>query len=136
MSFEILEHTADVGIRGTGATPEEAFASVAEGLASLMGAWFPGEGEERPVRVEAADREALLAAWVDELLYLHEAGDAVFGSFRVERVGEGELEAVVAVAPRAGRELEDVGVKAATFHRLRVAEEPDGTWEARIYLDV
>jgi SHS2 domain-containing protein len=133
--FEILEHTADVGIRAHGSTIEEAFAGAAEGLADLMGAWFPGEGHERPIEVEAADRPALLVAWIDELLFLHEAEDAVFGGFDVDGVSSDRLRARVLVAARGSRELEDVGIKAATYHRLRA--EPDGAgWVAQIYVDV
>jgi Archease protein family (MTH1598/TM1083) len=45
--FELLEHTADVGIRARGATLEEAFEQATLGLAEVMGAlapsgWSPG----------------------------------------------------------------------------------------------
>jgi SHS2 domain-containing protein len=135
-SFEILEHTADVGLQGRGTTLEEAFAGVGEGLATLLGAWFPGEGKEQGVHVEAQDLESLLAAWVDELVYLHETEDVVFGGFGVQGVSEQGLEAQVRTAPRRDRELEGVGVKAATYHRLQVGQEADDSWFARIYLDV
>lgn len=134
--FEILEHTADVGLRALAPTCEEAFEAVGEGLAQLMGAWFPGEGAEREVAATGADRPALLAAWVDELLYLHEAEDAVFGGFTVQRVHDDVLGALVTVAARAGRDLDGVGVKAATYHRLRMEETAHGEWLAEIYLDV
>jgi SHS2 domain-containing protein len=132
---ELLEHTADVGIRARGSTPEEAFAAVAEGLAELMGAWLPGRGHERKVEVEAADRPALLVAWVDELLFLHESEDAVFGAFDVDGVTDERLRARVLVSARGDRDLEDVGIKAGTYHRLRVEPEGGG-WLAQIYLDV
>jgi SHS2 domain-containing protein len=135
-TFEILEHTADVGLQGRGTSLEEAFAGVGEGLATTLGAWFPGEGEERWAHVEAQDLESLLAAWVDELVYLHETEDVVFGGFGVHRVSDQGLEAQVRVAPRGARDLEGIGVKAATFHRLQVGREADGSWFARIYLDV
>jgi SHS2 domain-containing protein len=134
-THEILEHTADVGILSRGSTIEEAFAAAAEGLAELTGAWFPGEGRERPVEVRGADREALLVSWLDELLFLHEAEDAVFGGFDVDGVSDDRLRARVLVAGRAGRDLEDVGIKAATYHRLKVEPNEDG-WVAQIYLDV
>jgi SHS2 domain-containing protein len=134
--FEILEHTADVGLRARGATPEEAFSGVAEGLATLLGGWFPGDGTEQRVHVEGEDLESLLAAWVDELLYLHEVQDVVFGGFNVEHVSERALDARVRVTPRRERELEGVGVKAATYHQLEVGRDGDGSWFARIYLDV
>ena len=52
--FELLEHTADVGIRARGATLEEAFEQATLGLAVVLGAlmaggsggrrgWSPGE---------------------------------------------------------------------------------------------
>jgi SHS2 domain-containing protein len=134
--YEILEHTADVGIEAVGGTPEEVFEASAEGLAGLLGAWFPGEGEARVVVVEASDREALLVGWLDEIVYLREAQDLFFGGFRVDSLSEGELEATVTAAPAAGREVEGAGIKAATFHRLEVSRQPDGSWRGRIYLDV
>lgn len=133
--FEILEHTADVGLELSGDTLEEVFQAAGEGFATLQGAWFPGVGEEREVEVRAVDNSGLLVAWIDELLYMQEAEDAVFGGFDVERVTDGALRAVVRIAPRAERELEAVGVKAATYHRLRLERGNDG-WSADVYLDV
>jgi Archease protein family (MTH1598/TM1083) len=40
--FELLEHTADVGIRARGATLEEAFEQATLGLAEILGALAPG----------------------------------------------------------------------------------------------
>jgi SHS2 domain-containing protein len=134
--FEVLEHTADVGLLARGSTLEEAFEGVAEGLATLLGVWFPTEGTERRVRVDGQDVEAVLAGWVDELLYLHEVQDVVFGGFEVERANDQGVDARVRVAPRGERELEGVGVKAATYHRLEVGWDSEGAYFARIYLDV
>lgn len=134
--FEVLEHTADVGLRLTGGSPEEVLEAAAEGLATLQGAWFPGEGEDHPVEVTAGDLPGLLAAWLDELLYLQESHDAVFGGVTVRLVRDGRVEGVVRLAPRGDRDLESVGVKAATLHRIRFEREPNGTWSADVYLDV
>jgi SHS2 domain-containing protein len=133
--FEILEHTAEVGLRLSGETLEEVFQGAGEGLATLQGAWFPGVGEERKVEVRAVDNPGLLVAWIDELLYLQDAEDAVFGGFEIKRVADGALEAVVRVNPRAERELEAIGVKAATHQRLRL-ERGSAGWAAEVYLDV
>jgi SHS2 domain-containing protein len=133
--YEILEHTADVGIAAAGETLEEVFEAAGEALAGLLDAWFPGEGEPRDATVEAPDQEALLVGWLDELLYLHEAHDLVFGGFAVRDVSAGTLRASVTAASRGDRVLEGVGVKAATYHDIEVAEHPDG-WRTRVYLDV
>src|ERR687895_726231 len=50
--FEILEHTADVGVRAVGASPEEAFEQATRGLADIVGIWQPDGGEEVPIEVE------------------------------------------------------------------------------------
>lgn len=134
--FEILEHTADIGLQARAGTREEVYEALGEGLATLQGAWLPGEGTERSVALEASDPEALLVAWLDELLYLHEAEDAVFAGLAVDRVDDTSLAARVRLASRGDRELEGVGVKAATYHRVQVAREADGAWTGRIYLDV
>jgi len=36
MAYEILDHTADAGVRGIGKTVEEAFCEAARGMFSLM----------------------------------------------------------------------------------------------------
>ncbi|HEV3474652.1 MAG TPA: archease [Actinomycetota bacterium] len=135
-SFEILEHTADVGLRLTGSSPGEVFEAAGEGVATLLGAWFPGGGKEHLVETIAVDREALLAGWIDDLLYIHEAEDVVFCGFEVEVPDEVRLSARVLIAPRDDRELEGVGIKAATYHRLRFEQRSDGIWLAEIYVDV
>ena len=133
--FELLEHTADVGLHLSGETPAEVLEAAGQGLATLQGAWVPGQGQERVVEASAADLGGLLVAWLDELLFLHEAEDLVFGGFRVDRVDDERLRAWVRVAPRGDRELEAAGVKAATYHRLRF-ERGNGGWVADVYLDV
>ena len=134
--FEVLEHTADVGLRLTGDSPEEILEAGAEGLAALQGAWHPGEGEDHPVAVSAPDPSGLLAAWLDEVLYLLESHQAVLGGVTVRRVQAGRADAVVRLAPRGHRDLESAGVKAATLHRIRFERGPNGTWSADVYLDV
>lgn len=133
--FEILEHTADVGLRLTGDTREDVFEAAARGLADLEGSWFPGEGEERRVEVRAQDLPSLLVAWLDELLYLRDAEDAMFGGFAVEEVEDVRVRARVRTAPRGDRTLEAAGVKAATYHGLRFERRNVG-WAADVYLDV
>lgn len=133
--FEVLEHTADVGLRLHGDSLEEVFRAAGEGFASLQDAWFPGDGDAREVRVLADDREGLLVTWIDELLYLQEAEDVVFGGFDIDYLAEHELRASVTMAPRGDRELEGVGVKATTYHRVAFDEAESG-WSAEVYLDV
>ncbi|HZJ52309.1 MAG TPA: archease [Actinomycetota bacterium] len=132
--FEILEHTADVGLRAWGATLEELFASATEAVAYIAGAWEPGTGEEISIEVEAADREGLLVAWLSETLYLFDSRGGGLGGVGVASISRGSCRGWVTL-----RELQDpdegVQVKAVTYHQLEVTEGSDG-WMATVYLDI
>ncbi|MDP9340984.1 MAG: archease [Actinomycetota bacterium] len=134
--YEILEHTADVGLRAWGASPEEAFEQAGWALAEILGAAAEGlPGVSRRVRAEADDLGALAVAFLDELLFLHESEEAGFAAIRVSRVGERDLQAEVGLTPLLG-EPEGTAVKAATYHQLDVRRDPGGATELTVYLDV
>jgi SHS2 domain-containing protein len=147
--FELLAHTADVGIRARGATLEEAFEQATLGLAEVLGALRPDpsppdgppgrapapDAEAVAVEVGADDHGALLVDWLNEVLWQHELrGHARIAGVRVERVG-GDRAAGTVGFSTTGSPADGTSVKAATYHRLRVARE-DGGWLAEVYLDV
>jgi SHS2 domain-containing protein len=133
--FELLEHTADVGIRARGATLEEAFEQATQGLAEVLGALRPGPGETVAVEVTASDPGALLVDWLNEVLWLHEVrGHAGVAAVRVELV-EGDRAAGAVTFSSTDPPAEGTFVKAVTYHRLRVVRDAGG-WLAEVYLDV
>lgn len=133
--FELLEHTADLGIRARGATLEELFEQATTGLAEVLGAWRPGRGETAPVpvAVEAADLGGLLVDWLNEIVYLQEVRGSSLAAVELERVGEGRAAGSVTLAPRTPSG--GTYVKAVTYHQLRI-EQRQGGWLAEVYLDV
>jgi SHS2 domain-containing protein len=134
--FELLEHTADVGIRAWAATLEEAFEHATEGLAQVQGALAPeGPGEPMPVEVTAPDPGGLLVDWLNEVLWVLEVSQAGLAGVRVERVADGVASGLVEVAP-GGPDPDGTFVKAVTYHRLRVEPDPGGGWLLEVYLDV
>lgn len=132
--FEIIEHTADVGIRARGATREEVFEQMTLGLIDILGALRAGEGERIEVSLEARDLGALLVDWLNEVLYLQEARDAVFTDVDVSEVTDTSIRGALSVAARDDA-LEGTAVKAATYHRLEVRPD-EGGWLATVYVDV
>jgi SHS2 domain-containing protein len=133
--FELLEHTADIGVLARGATLEEVFEQATLGLGEVLGALRPGPGEAVPVAVTAGDAGALLVDWLNEVLWLHEVrGHAGVAAVRVERVAGDRAEGTVTFSS-TDPPAEGTFVKAVTYHRLRVGRDADG-WLAEVYLDV
>jgi SHS2 domain-containing protein len=133
--YELLEHTADVGVRARGATLEEVFEQATLGLAEVLGALRPGPGEAVAVEVTAGDPGALLVDWLNEVLWLHETrGHAAIAAVRVERAGGGRAAGGVTFSS-TDPPADGTFVKAVTYHRLRVGRDAGG-WLAEVYLDV
>jgi SHS2 domain-containing protein len=136
--FALIEHTADVGVRAWGGSEEAVFEEAAKGMFSLVcDPQTVGSEETLLVSVEAplADHELLLVAWLNELLYIFEVRRILFSEFRVLELGESTLKAEVAGEPLGSQHAVCGGVKAATYHALKLARTTDG-WEAEVILDV
>jgi SHS2 domain-containing protein len=134
-SHAFEEHTGEVRLRLRSTALPALFEEAARALAELMLDRPSGNAPGPPERVvvQAPDREALLAAWIDELVFLSETHKLVWVDARVERITDKELCAVVrGVEPAALR----TAVKAATLHDLRIHGSDAGPLEATLVLDV
>ncbi len=134
VGHELLEHTADLGIRAWGPSLEAAFEQTAVAVLDLLDVRASGEGSPREVRLSAPDLEALLVAFVNDLVFLVETEDVAVADVGVRKVSDTDLEAELWLVGRE-RRPEGVVVKAATYHALRVERAPDRT-ELRVFLDV
>lgn len=135
--FEILEHTADVGIVAHGDSLAELFANAATGMFAIMAELEDvRQTEERRIEVEARDQEGLMVRWLTELLYYLDAEELLFSRFVVEEVSETRLRAR-AFGERidAERHRLHFGVKAVTRHMLEVAQEED-EYRAQVLFDI
>jgi SHS2 domain-containing protein len=133
--FEILEHTADVGIRAEGESLSDVFEQATLGLADIMGIYAPGAGDREDIEMEAPDTGALLVDWLSEILWLHDSRDALLAGVEVADVTGTTAKGCVVLAPRAGRRAEGTQVKAITYHQLDVAQTASG-WRAVVFVDV
>jgi len=126
--FDILEHTADAGIVAHGSDLREALANAAYGMFCLMADLEQvAEKTTRRVEVEAADREALVVAWLNELLYLFDVEHVIFRRFDILELTDTRLSADAhGEEADASRHRLKGGIKAATYHMLRMWEEPGG----------
>ncbi|MFC2059829.1 archease [Chloroflexota bacterium] len=120
--FELVNHTADVGIIAYGADINQAFANAARALFSLITEL--DEIEEvlyRAIELTAPDQESLLVDWLNELIYLFDTENIVFCRFDITRLSNTKLEAVgYGEKVDSSKHRLKTGVKAATYHLLQV----------------
>ena len=135
-SHEVIEHTADVGVRATGASLAEVFIEAAHGLLEITGASAPTAASERvAISFEGApDVGALLVDWLSEILYLQDARDLTIAEVGIDSIDATRIEGYARVNPRS-EVLEGTAVKAVTYHQL-VVEQRDGVWTAQVFFDI
>jgi len=131
MPYEYLDHEADIGLRGMGATPEEALAEGARAMLHIMVNPETVTATARiPVHCAGGDLESLFVALLNELLYLREVKAITLIDLhiaRLEETGDGwELEGAAAGEPLDPDKHEFLTeVKAATYFGLRYYMEGD-----------
>lgn len=131
-SHRFAEHVGEVELELDAPTREGLFEEATIALGELV-AQGPGGGELHSweVVVSAADDAALLAAWLDELVFRAESERLL--PLRAERVTIAGETAHGLVTGRLGAAPHLV--KGVTYHRLVVEERGDG-WHASVVLDV
>jgi len=134
--FEIIEHTADAGIRAYGSDMREAFANAAKGLFSLITELNDvGETEYRDVELIAPDQENLLVEWLNELIYLFDAENILFKRFDITQITNTQIKArSYGERVDSSRHKLKTGVKAATYHMLKI--ERDNGCKAEVLFDI
>jgi SHS2 domain-containing protein len=135
-SYELIDHTADVGIRVTAASPAALFETAALALTGLMTDTATVEPKlERTLELQEESLDLLLVCWLQEILYLVDTEGLVFSVFEV-RIEGARLQATLrgeTFNPEVHPRKSDV--KAVTYHHLEVTTHGDG-WEARVIVDV
>ena len=135
--FEILEHTADIGVRARGPSLAALFENAAAGLLDVaFDAGAVTARENRPLLAEAADRESLLLNWLQEVVWLVDGEGWLPRHVEVHQISETRVTGVARGEPRdPARHAFRVIVKAVTYHLLSVREQ-QGAWVAEVYLDI
>lgn len=136
-TFEIIDHTADVGIVAYGADVEELFSNAALALFSLITELESIEEKLHfDLKVSSQDRDSLLVEWLNELIYLFDVEHILFNRFDIESLTHNQLKAVC-----YGETFDPmkhkikVGIKAATYHMLKL-DKNGGGYKAQIIFDI
>ena len=134
-TFEVLSHTADIGIRVTGKTLKELFRNAATGMFSFLYAKTSAAPFTATVSVTGIDTEDLLVAWLSELLYLSVENKVFLDFFRIGELTPRSLTARVSGKKIASGQRPLHEIKAVTYHALTITRAASA-YHARIFFDV
>jgi len=148
MSYEFLDHTADVAVELGAATREGLFAEALRAFTDTvtdLDTVDPEEGHD--LAVEAQSLEELLVEWLGELVYRFDVDGLLFSE--VADLSIEEADAGLRLTGRARGEPYDeerhpleVEIKGVTYHGLEVERSPagsgddEGGWRARVIFDI
>jgi len=139
--FELIDHTADVGIKAWGVTLTELFENAAKGMFSVIaceGSKLQGSKVEKDIEInkDAGELEEMLVSWLSELLYIFNREKIYLDNFKISGLNSNSLKA------KAGGVNIDLyqsnlykEIKAITFHNLKIEEDVEG-FSCTIIFDV
>jgi SHS2 domain-containing protein len=135
--FEILDHTADIGLIVYGENLRVLFENAGEAFFHIITDLRKVRRRvEKRIDIKGESLDRLMVDWLSELLYLHDVESLLFKGFKVDSVGEGGLKAIVKGEPfQEGVHVIKTEVKAVTYHQIEVRQE-NGRWRAQVILDL
>jgi SHS2 domain-containing protein len=129
--YRWVDHTAEVELAIEADSEQEVLKDATAALAELLGFAGVAGAEARELAVSAPDRPALLAAWLEELVYLAEKEGFIATAVDRLELGPDGLDATVVGVVGDPPPL----VKAVTYHRLAFDRGSSG-YVANVVLDV
>jgi tRNA nucleotidyltransferase (CCA-adding enzyme) len=134
--WEHFPHDADVGVKGFGATPAEAFEQAAQELTAIVTLTKVEPKVQVEVKCEAPDLELLFVEWLNAVIYEMAVRGMLFGRFAV-RIEGMRLNGVLWGEPvDVERHAPACEPKGATYTALKVAADNNGSWSAACIVDV
>ena len=126
-----------MGVRGVGATREQAFEQAALAMSAVITDLADIQAQT-PVDIDcqAPDDELLFVDWLNAIVYEMATRHMLFSRYEV-RIQDRHLTARAWGEPLdRARHQPAVEVKGATYTGLRVRREPNGQWVAECVVDV
>jgi len=134
-NFELLEHTADMGVRSWGATLAMVFENMAHGLYAIA-LYHPPRGarEKLGLSFNAETPEDLLILFLEELVYLLYTRNLAATQLLITFDPETRLHAQGDFQQVRPENLA-AEVKSPTYHQLKITRQNKG-WMAEVYFDL
>jgi SHS2 domain-containing protein len=133
MPYTLVDHTADIGIRVTGADMKDLFLEAARALITEIGAETASAEKTSIIEVKGYDYEDLLVVFLNELLYEIQTGNFRISGLDITDLSETDIRAAVKGA--SCNNTLTLNIKAVTYHKLEIARHPEG-YDTTIIFDV
>ena len=137
LSYQIIDHTADLGIIVEGTDEKNLFIRAAQAMADLM---VKGDISKKTVikdvSLQGEDFPDLMVRWLGEILYLFNGENLIVNSVEIKSINPIQLESKLYLTnfdPEKHEVLREI--KAVTYHQILVDNINDG-WQARIIFDI
>jgi SHS2 domain-containing protein len=135
--FEIIDHTADIGIVAYGTDVKQVFANAALGLFNLMADLDKiKEDFQREIELSAEDVEVLLVEWLNELIYIVDVEHVIFKRFEIDELTSNQIRAkCFGEKIKPGQHKLKREIKAATYHMLKISKH-NGSYKVQVIFDI
>lgn len=141
MSYQLLDHTADIAVEVSASTRDDLFAEALRAMTDCVTEVDRVEPRERrSLDLGALDLDLLLVDWLGELLAAFEVDGLLF--CRAEATVADEPGGLHLTAQAWGEPYDaarhplKLMIKGVTYHGLEVGPRADGSWRARVIFDV
>jgi len=135
--YELIDHTADMGIAVTASDIYELFETAAHAMFEQIidTALLTGE-EKTAITVNGIDKADLMISWLRELLFLWNGRERLVKRTQIEQLTATEINGSMWHDPYDPTRHEILSdIKAVTYHGINVEKTEHG-WRARVIFDV
>jgi len=132
--YEFIDHTADLAVKVQGKDLPTLFTNAAKAMIEYLSPTSASSqvSAEEEIVLSAFDQNALLVAWLSEILYRTEIEKKVYTEFEIKELTEKSLRVAIS-GYQAQKFAKDI--KAVTHHNLAIEKTGEG-YEVTITFDI
>ncbi len=135
--YEIIDHTADIGLRAYGKDLKQLFTNAVYGMFNILADVKNVRAKKKlTINLKAPNLEELFLSWLSELLYQYNGKKIILKEVQIDKLSEKAISAK-AIGERLDlkRHRLKTEIKAVTYHQLKVQKVKD-MWQGEVIFDV
>ncbi|MFH0925404.1 MAG: archease [bacterium] len=136
--FEFIEHTGDIGVKIYGETIVDFFQNAGKAFTNVLIEDDKKIKEivRKPIFIKNDGWERILITWLNELLYIFETEQLVFGRYKIKFVTRYRMK-VICCGEQFNPSCHELRteIKAVTYHQLAIKKK-NNLWQTIVIFDV